>query len=87
MADPTTTKRAECSRWFPEWKSCTYPECGCDKTDAVEAARPPPLTSLKVVVDHAVPPDELRVHPAMFDLLQRAFQEAEMMRSVKGLLR
>lgn len=52
-----------------------------------ETPRPPPLTSLKVVVDHAVAQDELRVHPAMFDLLQRAFQEAEMMRSMKGIFR
>ena len=47
--------------------------------------RPPPLASLKVVIDHAVPPDELRVHPAMFDLLQRAFLEADSFRNVKDL--
>jgi hypothetical protein len=37
----------------------------------------PPLSSLKIVVDHSIPTDELRVHPAMFDVLQRAFHEAD----------
>jgi len=37
----------------------------------------PPLAELKVIVDLTVPRDELRVHPAMFDLLQRAFLEAD----------
>lgn len=37
----------------------------------------PNLASLKVVVDPTIPTDELRVHPSMFDLLQRAFMEAD----------
>lgn len=48
-----------------------------------KTTRPPPLASLKVVVDPTLPPDELRVHPAMFDVLQRAFMEADTMRGVE----
>lgn len=46
-------------------------------TGAVWPTGAPPLSELKVVVKHDMPRDELWVHPAMFDLLQRALQEAD----------
>ena len=49
-----------------------------DETDTT-----PALSRLKVVVDPTMPGDELRVHPAMFDLLQRAFLEADIQRGIK----
>jgi len=48
-----------------------------------ETTRPPSLTSLKVVVKHDMPSDELWVHPAMYDVLQRAFMEADAMRGFR----
>jgi len=46
----------------------------------------PPLTSLAVVVDHELPIGEVHVHPAAFDLLQRAFLEADVQRGFTPLL-
>ena len=40
----------------------------------------PPLTSMSVTVDETLPIGEVRVHPAAFDLLQRAFLEADVHR-------
>lgn len=37
----------------------------------------PALSELKVVVHSEIPGDELWVHPSMFDLLRRAFLEAD----------
>ncbi len=45
----------------------------------------PPLSSLKVVVDSSMRPDEIRVHPAIFDLLRRAFLEADTWRGVREM--
>ena len=39
-----------------------------------------PISALKIVVDPTLPEDELRLHPAMFDLLRQAFIEADMLR-------
>lgn len=52
-------------------------------TDHLEQTKVPPLAELKVVVDPTLPRDELHVHPAMFDLLQRAFMEADIMRGFR----
>jgi hypothetical protein len=43
-----------------------------------------PLTELKVVVDHTLPPDELRVHPTMFEILGRALLEADTIRGLRA---
>lgn len=53
-------------------------------SDRIQTTRPPPLSELKVVVKHDMPRDELWVHPAMFDLLQQAFLEADAMRPLRG---
>ena len=41
-----------------------------------------PLSELKVVVHPEMPPDELWVHPAMYDLLKKAFLEADSQRGI-----
>ena len=56
---------------------------GWPEAKAASARTVPALRSLKVVVDPAIPRDELRVHPAMFDLLQRAFLEADSQRGIR----
>lgn len=47
-----------------------------------EPGTTPPLSELKVVVHPEMPSDELWVHPAMYDLLKKAFLEADSQRGV-----
>lgn len=52
--------------------------------DAADQNTVPPLRELRVVVDSTLPRDEIRCHPAAFDLLQRAILEADLIRHPDG---
>lgn len=47
------------------------------KHDKAQPGTTPALSELKVVVHPEIPGDELWAHPSMFDLLRRAFLEAD----------
>lgn len=54
------------------------------ETTESASEHPPALSSLKVVVKPGMPRDELWCHPAMYDLLQRIFMEADTWRGINA---
>jgi hypothetical protein len=74
---PTIVVLLECT-----WAEIEIREWGCRVPHWPQQGRKPP--GVRMIIDHAIPVDEIHVHPAMLTLMSIHFMEVDYRRGLRG---